>query len=207
MKEAESVTFNLTLTGHLALDFANTVDWRGSEDPQELLKSYADLVSWGQHAGAIAKQEARQLLREALRRRGVANGVVDRAIELRETIFRIFSAAANGLEVDDSDLAYLNRKLSAAMPRLKIGRRDDKYDWEWSGEGALERILWPVVRAAAELLTSADLQDIRECPGAGCRWLFVDKSRNRSRRWCSMEVCGNRAKARRHYQHTRSEKH
>ncbi|HKX31674.1 MAG TPA: ABATE domain-containing protein [Blastocatellia bacterium] len=205
MKKAETLTFKLTLTGDPALDLANTVDWRTGDHPRELLNSYVDLVAWGQHTGLLAKREASRLLDEALRHPVLASRALGQALELREHLYRLFSAVVKGQQVKDSDLEFLNRSLPEAMSRLKIGRRNGGYDWTWSGEVALERVWWPVVRAAAELLTSGDLKGLRECPGEGCGWLFIDQSRNQSRRWCSMEVCGNRAKARRHYELTKKD--
>jgi predicted RNA-binding Zn ribbon-like protein len=64
--------------------------------------------------------------------------------------------------------------------------------------------LWPIVLAAAELLTSAGRARVRECAAHGCGWLFLDTSRSQRRRWCTMASCGNRAKARRFYERTRA---
>lgn len=69
----------------------------------------------------------------------------------------------------------------------------------------LERILWPIAQSAAELLTSSELGTVRLCEAPDCAWLFLDQSCNRSRRWSDMKVCGNRQKARRHYQRTNRE--
>jgi len=68
----------------------------------------------------------------------------------------------------------------------------------------LERINWLIVRSAADLLTSDKLHDVRACSAEDCRWLFLDISKNHSRRWCDMETCGNQAKARRHYRRKKS---
>jgi predicted RNA-binding Zn ribbon-like protein len=73
--------------------------------------------------------------------------------------------------------------------------------WDWEDEGgSADLMLWPIARSAADVLTSPrELARVRQCPGAGCGWVFLDETKNRSRRWCDMDVCGNRAKARRHY--------
>ena len=73
-------------------------------------------------------------------------------------------------------------------------------DWEWKSQNPVDSILWPIAQSAADLLTSPDLAAVRMCEAPDCAWLFLDQSRNRSRRWCDMKVCGNRQKARRHYQ-------
>jgi predicted RNA-binding Zn ribbon-like protein len=91
---------------------------------------------------------------------------------------------------------------------VEVGAGGERWRWRWAGdaesEPALDRVLWPVARSAAELLTSDDLAAVRECAAPDCRWLFLDRSRNRSRRWCAMATCGNRSKARRHYRRGRA---
>jgi len=192
--------FDLSLSGQVSLDLANTVDWRTSEQRKELLNSFADLVRWGRHVGIVTDIEARRLTRAAGAHAAEANRVLMRTLDLRETLFRIYSAITRGRRPNSSDLEILNRELADAFSHLRIGPSQEGYRWEWVGtEINLSRILWSVARAAGDFLTSNDLKMLRECPGEGCAWLFVDTSRNRTRRWCSMEVCGNRAKARRHY--------
>jgi predicted RNA-binding Zn ribbon-like protein len=91
-----------------------------------------------------------------------------------------------------------------AMSRLTITRSAEGYEWSWAAdEGGLDRMLWPIARSAADLLTSPELGSVRRCAREGCDWLFVDRSKNHSRRWCSMSLCGSRVKARRYYRRTR----
>lgn len=198
--------FDLTLTGQVSLDLVNTVDWRASSEPKELLNSYSDLVRWGRHTGLLKEREARGLAIEAAKHPKKASAVLKRALALRETLFRIFSAITDGRQAEATDIESLNLSLSDALSRLRLRPAKEGYQWEWTGGGDadLERVLWPVVRAAGELLTSEELTLLRQCPGDGCAWLFLDTSRNKSRRWCTMEVCGNRSKARRHYEQMRS---
>jgi predicted RNA-binding Zn ribbon-like protein len=204
MAVAAKRKFDLTLTGQLSLDFVNTVEWRGSEQPQELLNSYADLLRWSEHSGALTAREAKRLAQEAERHPNEAERVWRRAIILRETLFRIFAAAAADRHPSPSDVDFLNAKLARALANLQLAPSKDGFVWTWKGEDDLERMLWAVARAAGELLTSDALKQLRECAGDKCRWLFIDTSRNKSRRWCMMNVCGNRAKARRHYEQMKS---
>lgn len=189
-------------SGALCLDFSNTLEWRAGDQPEDRLNDYDDFISWGQAAGIIDGGRADQLRRLASKRRKQAADTLARAIELREALFRIFSYASGDNGIDASDLAHLNRSLSRALPRLRLVSTDDGFDWQWQDEPeALDQIVWPVLRSAADLLTSGRLDRVRVCADdRGCSYLFIDTSRNRSRRWCSMESCGNRAKARRHYQ-------
>ena len=187
--------------GLLCLDFANTSDWHASSHPEESLNSYADLVSWAFQAGALTQGEAEALLRAAARRTREAADVLARAINFREAIYRIFSATAHGEPPAQGDLAIVNAEVAQAQGRLRLVPSDDGYAWGWAGGEALERMLWPVARSVAEVMTSGDLHRVGECADdRGCGWLFLDLSRNHSRRWCDMKSCGNRAKAKRHYQ-------
>ena len=189
----------------LCLDFANTADWHASDHPQETLNSYADLVSWAKETGILTDLQARQLTCEAAARPQAARAVLERAVILREAIYRVFSDLAGCRLPDASDLTILNGELSEALARLQIVQVADAFVWEWTGgEAALDRILWPVVRSAADLLISEKLSRVGQCADdRGCGWLFLDMSRNRSRRWCDMKDCGNRAKAKRHYNRIR----
>jgi predicted RNA-binding Zn ribbon-like protein len=198
-----SKTFDLE-AGALCLDFANTVDWHASENPQDRLSGYADLLAWGEAAGELAATRAEYLRLLTKRQPGKANKVFELAIRLRETIYRIFSFQAAGRNIALDDLAYLNELLGQSLSHLRITSASSGFSWDWNDtSGPLDQVLWPVVRSAAELLTSEDLDRVRECADdRGCGYLFLDLSRNRSRRWCSMETCGNRAKAQRHYRRT-----
>lgn len=193
--------------GALALDFANTVGWRKRAKRAEHLRNYADLLAWAKSAGALSGPEAERLAGEGRRRPGATSAALRRALRLREAIYGLFSALALRAAPAAEDLRALNAALPAALSRLRIGVSENVPAWEWTGdELALDRMLWPVARSAADLLTSQHLGRVRECGDEHCGWLFLDTSRNQSRRWCSMSDCGNRAKARRHYARTRSGK-
>jgi predicted RNA-binding Zn ribbon-like protein len=185
--------------GVLCLDFANTLSYRGRADPVERLTSYAALVVWGQQAGVLTDREAQRLARAAARRPAEATIVHAHALTLREALYRLFSAVAAGRSPDTADVTTVNRMLAQALGWLQIGATPEGFRWKWNGPGdALDRMLWPVLRSAADLLTSAPLRNIRECAAPDCGWLFLDTTRNRRRRWCDMQGCGNRAKVRRH---------
>ena len=202
MVETEEQTPIFEFTGNwLCLDFANTMSDRPSDSPQELLNSYNDLVSWAVQAHIVTENEAEQLRNEAVSRPAEASAVLKRAIDLREAIYRIFSALGNDSSAEEADLVILNGALSEGMAHAHLVPKANVFSWDWSGkEDALERILWLVARSAADLLVSEELDTVRVCASEDCQWLFLDTSKNKSRRWCDMKSCGNRAKARRHYQ-------
>ena len=189
------------LGGRLSLDFCNSVDPRHGDQPHEFLTSYADLVRWAGDARVLSAREVKRLLERARRHPAEADAVFQAARDLREQLYRIFSAVAAGSTPAPDDLAALNRAHAEAMTHALLMPSGGAYEWDWDEQpGALERMLWPIARDAADLLAIARLERIRECPGVdGCGWLFYDTSRNGKRRWCSMEACGNRSKGRRHY--------
>jgi predicted RNA-binding Zn ribbon-like protein len=192
---------NLSLLGgRLCLDFVNTLDWRGTDQPVEYLHTYHDFVVWSRYVGMISDREAERLLRLAEIDSLGGRAVVRDAIELRETIHRIFSTIAGGMPVAEQDLLIFNRYLGTAMQSSEIIQQDQHFVWDTNGD--LEKLDWvlnPLVRSAADLLVSPELRRVKKCGDPGCGWLFLDTSRNLSRRWCDMRDCGNRAKASRFY--------
>ena len=186
--------------GDLCLDFANTANWHASAEPVESLNNYTDLATWAKKTGLLNDQETEQLLQQAAVHPAEADAVLEQAIELREAIYHIFSAIANKTSARDTDLAILNRALQETCPHLEAAPAPQKFTWHWVGyTGTFDLMLGPVARAAAELLTSDMLDRVKQCEDdRGCGYLFLDLSKNRSRRWCDMESCGNRAKVRRY---------
>lgn len=193
---SEASTHQL-IGGQLCLDFANTINGHGSVTPHEYLIGYPDLVLWSRRAGLLTDAEAERLLRLAGEGSREASAVYKRAIELRETIFRVFSALALSRSPKTANIIALNEARLDALNHSTIGPRDGGYAVDWTDKSALDRMLWPIALSAAELLTSPHLTRVRECEGDRCDWLFIDTSRNHMRRWCSMAECGNRAKSQR----------
>jgi putative endopeptidase len=190
--------------GALCLDFANS--WGDRRRPEsDRLDGYPALLDFARAAGLLDRAAAARLARRARGEPAAAARAFDEARRLREALYRVFSAQAHGRRVAAADLDAVNHALHEALPHLRVTRRGGGYAWDWRRGGGepLDAPLRPIARSAAELLTSADVARVRECDGATCTWLFLDSSRNRSRRWCSMESCGNRAKARRHYHRQR----
>jgi predicted RNA-binding Zn ribbon-like protein len=193
------------LGGQVCLDFVNTVGSRGTDSPTEYLESYADLVEWGRQAGILTQQQARGLLRKAKEHPENADHVLQRAISLREAIYRIVSATLYGKPPASVDIGRFNQELADAMSRSQIIPESGSFSWKLIGDkNALDCVLWEVARAAANLLTSTELGRVRLCASEGCVWAFIDLSKNHSRRWCDMKDCGNQAKARRHYERVKA---
>jgi predicted RNA-binding Zn ribbon-like protein len=186
----------------LCLDLTHTLLDRYNSQRRELLNSYRDLLAWGFYMRLLAEEEAQQLLHIAEQYSQAASQIVNNAVSLREAIYRIFYNISEDSMPPQDDMILLNTMLAQAMSHSCIVSARDGFTWEWSVNSdvdKLERIFWLVVRSAADLLTSDKLHDVRTCAAEDCRWLFLDISKNHSRRWCDMQTCGNQAKARRHY--------
>jgi predicted RNA-binding Zn ribbon-like protein len=183
--------------GHIALDFTNTLSSRLSPPPVEHLSSYAALVAFAEQSGILPAAEGARRRAWAQREAAQAERVRAGAVELREALYRIFDGLAEGRLPARDDLAVLN----AWIGRLRLG---EGLAWEWAaGADAPDALLAPVVLSAVELLTSERRARVRACAADDCAWFFLDTSKNHSRRWCDMNSCGNRMKARRHYERSR----
>jgi predicted RNA-binding Zn ribbon-like protein len=197
---------NIKLSGGiLCLDFVNTVHCYGCTDLGEYLNTYDDLVAWSRHVGTITDDEAKKVSSRANRKPAEAKNAHSRAIELREAIYRIFTITLEGQSPAPEDLVVFNNHLSEAMTRSQIVKTQDGYHWDMTANKTeLDWILNPVIRSAADLLVSEEIRQVKRCADPTCGWLFLDISRNRSRRWCDMADCGNRAKASRFYKKNKS---
>ena len=190
--------------GSPVLDFTNTVSWTTPARTKERLRSYADLLRWTEEAGLADRDEVRSLSRLASARPGEADRVFGRALELREALHEVFGSQAARSDPRGTAVNRLNRFVGRALQRLRLaGSGQGGWSWGWAAREELEVPLWRVAWSAARLLTSEDLPVLRRCAADQCGWVFLDRSRNHSRRWCDMKVCGNNEKARRSYRRKR----
>ena len=181
--------------GRVCLDFANTMDWRTSEAPQELLPDYATLLLWSGKRGTLPAPAVAKLRSQARQRAGAAAGVLAEARALRAEIWKAAEVLCRGERVQP---APFNRRLAALPAQPQLVRSGAVYAHDLPGK-SLEEPLWPVLWSLSALLTSQDAGRLGFCQAAGCGWFFVDESPNHARTWCSSEVCGNRERARRAY--------
>jgi predicted RNA-binding Zn ribbon-like protein len=187
---------------NVALDFANTVSRRKVEGgSRDHLDRYGRLVSWAQQAGLLNDRRAERLRKRAHDHPRAAVAALRRAIAVREAIFSIFSAVAARRRPPADALDRLNSALpiAYALPRLIHDANGFQLRFADDDEDLAASLIAPVVRAALALVTSDDRERVRECHSTTCAWLFLDHSKNGTRVWCDMKVCGNRAKAKRHY--------
>ncbi len=201
MEQRTEYVFDLS-GGHLALDFANTVGGMRGVKAREHLRDYADLVAFGQQSGALPELQVARIAAEAWRRPEEATAALAAAVALREALYRIFLDRAEGRRPRSVDLDTLNSALARALPHRRLTEQGSELVLGWEETAELDAVLWRVVDAAAGLLTSGEVARVRVCgmyDEDECSWLFLDRTKGHTRRWCSMKDCGNRAKARRHY--------
>jgi predicted RNA-binding Zn ribbon-like protein len=185
--------------GNVALDLANTGTLEGAP-PSERLVTYADVVTFAVRTGLIGERRAAELRALAELEPERAGAALERARSLRDTLHVVFTAVASGGRPGEADIEALNTFLEEGLRYRRLSPDDRCCRWSWSaGDEPLAQMLWPIVNDAADLLVEGELERVKKCGNDSCAWLFVDLSRNRSRRWCDMRDCGNRAKARRHY--------
>jgi predicted RNA-binding Zn ribbon-like protein len=186
------------LGGALCLDLANTVDWRSTERARDWLEAYDDLLAWAEALAIMPRHVIAGLRAQAQRDPAGAARLLHRAKLLREAVYAVFSALACRGGAATADL---DRLASLAAPMLaKTGLDVKEAVVVWGGAATdPARLLWAPTWSAIDLLRGPDRHRLRECLNPDCHWLFLDQSRNRSRRWCAMSNCGSREKNRRHY--------
>jgi predicted RNA-binding Zn ribbon-like protein len=197
METSDHVSALRLVGGNLALDFANTAEGTPEgEIEREHLLGYEDLAFWGYRVGLLSETDLERLLRQGRERPAEADAVLARALGFRGQLYEVFRAVAEGNDPPAEEVESLRRFECEALSRGKLVPSGGGFTWEWALGSDLAGVLWPVAHSAIGLLTSGPLGRVKGC--AGCNWLFVDESKNKSRRWCSMEDCGTHAKMRRY---------
>jgi predicted RNA-binding Zn ribbon-like protein len=179
------------IAGHPALDLVNTLDWRFRKDgSEEFLNSYEDLLRFTRESGVLKPAQIRQS------RPAAGARVLKRCIDLREAIAEIIYARLDGRPPSATSLRTLKRSIQEARAQQQLHWKQERLEWDWR-ENDSGLPLWALSLSASDLMTSDSVDRVRACDNPECRWLFLDSSKNHTRRWCDMKVCGNRMKARR----------
>jgi predicted RNA-binding Zn ribbon-like protein len=197
METHNDVTRMRVVGGDLALDFVNTRSGppTGPAD-DDVLGEYADLVAWAGHLDVLTDAEARRLVRRGREDDGAARAALAKALDHRDVLDTVFRALATGGSPTTSQLRRLGDHAAAAAANARIVPNRAGFTLVWPVDTDLTCPLWPIAHAAVELVTRGPLDRLKAC--GGCRFLFLDESKNRSRRWCSMDDCGTTAKIRRY---------
>jgi predicted RNA-binding Zn ribbon-like protein len=187
--------------GALCLDFVNTINSRVNPEHDYLLQ-YSDLAEWANKVGILSPAQMNQLQKRAKQNMEEAENALQRARIFRELLYRLFSNAAKGSEPHKKDMETFVTSYGEAISHGQFLKKEDHYTTAWKVDEVLDSVLWPIVHSAGELILSSELGQVKECPG--CGWLFLDTSKNQSRRWCSMNTCGARDKMRRYHKRQRT---
>jgi predicted RNA-binding Zn ribbon-like protein len=188
------------IAGNVCLDFINTLDNRPSSEPKELLESYYDLARFGKQTGILTKKQLDFFFERVPLKPDDARKAMLRVRNLREALHDLFSALTNKQTAPQVAVDTLNASLQDAALHSRLVQHKSRLEWRFDElTSSFTAMLWPIARAAADLLTSSDLALVRTCSAPTCQWFFLDTSKNHHRRWCSMKLCGNRTKVRRFY--------
>lgn len=179
------------------LSFVNTLSERTTATPTEKLVSYDALIEWARGTGLLKPEEADRLTSRGKRRQDEADRVVSNARDLRELLHNTFTATANKKSPATATLEDLSTLLGGWYRYGRLVPCGESLQWCYGGGDDLDRVLWEIARTASRLLTSPRLARVRPCAAPTCGWWFLDDSKNASRRWCDMKICGNRAKIKR----------
>jgi predicted RNA-binding Zn ribbon-like protein len=200
MTEPREAEAHHLIGGALCLDFANTL-YGHTDAIHEYLYDYRDLVLWSRHVGILNQAEAGNLLSKWEQVPADTEAVFRQAVQLRETIYRIFASLTQDGFPQENDLGHLHRVWLESQAFSRFVYSEDGFSLGWESGNALDSMIWRITASAVDLLTSDELERVKQC--GRCDWLFVDRSRNQKRRWCSMSACGNRVKMARRYERTK----
>lgn len=184
------------------VDFVNSTV---SHDPSGTVSSwdalapgYANALGWLTYIGAVDDDQARTLLRLAGKQPREAATVRRRAVALREALYRVMVAMIAQTPPDPADLAVIDEEEQRAVGMSRLAYTGDRVARVWTTDRELDRPLWPIVTGATELLASPQVARLGQCQAEGCQQLFLDTSKNRSRRFCSASECGTLTRVRNH---------
>ena len=180
-----------------ALSFVNTLSGRTTAAPAEKLTSFETLLEWARESGLLKADEVTRLAARARRRTEEAERVLTRARETRELLNATLVATSQGRTPSGATLDALSEQLAGWYAHGRLVPCGDAMQWIYAGDDDLERALWEVARIVSRLLMSPRLAKVRACAAEDCGWWFLDDTKNASKRWCDMKICGNREKLRR----------
>jgi predicted RNA-binding Zn ribbon-like protein len=187
--------------GRLCLAVTNSIWWRRGPAPDDHMRSYPELVGLAERSGWVP--DAPRLVRAATGQRAQAARVLAEAVSLRESLFEVFSAVAAAAPPAAGHLAVIEARSASGLAALQLDRvASGGFRLRWTGSD-LELPLHLISVSATLLLTAPELDRVKQCPGPTCGWVFLDTTRNRSRRWCETSECGNRNRVQAHYRRTR----
>lgn len=169
------------IAGNIGLDLANTVSWRGTDRETDHLKTAADIVAWAKEAGLVDHNYDVTA--------GEGEILVKRTLALRSAIGNAGAAIAQGVNAPASDLNVIRDLAAGALLAAEVSGVPATFTFR-----GIDKIVGAIAWSALDLLRGDELSRLKQCPPDDCQWLFIDRTKNASRRWCDMGTCGNRAK-------------
>jgi predicted RNA-binding Zn ribbon-like protein len=205
----------MRVTGVLCLDFVNTADYHATDHPAEYLVDPDVLVDWAAGAGALDAGLAAGIHAWVGGHRELAERELAGLLARREALYRVLLSHLSSTgspgpprpdpqAAGDRDLRLVAGWVAGARRHAVLVPDRPRWRWEWPAEAILRRAWWPVAASAGDLLADRGVDHLGVCDNPGCGWLYLDTTKNHSRRWCSMELCGNAAKSRRHAARSRA---
>ena len=184
------------VAGHCVLDLINTLDWRFRESgTEELLPTYSELLRFAEESSLLTSQQINQIARTVTARE--ASQALRACYDLREGTADVFYAIVDDRTPSQDAIKKLDSHFQVAQTHRKLQESRPGFELAWQRPVEAQLPCWILAQAAIELVTGDSVQAIRACADPQCRWLFIDTSKNHTRRWCDMKICGNRMKARR----------
>lgn len=184
--------------GAICLDFVNTQGGQDKTRDLERLATFQDAIDWARLTKTISSEEGRALEAAALKAPEKAARCLEQLQAFRECLYRLFAALAIDQAPRPDDEGDMRRAVAAAIGIARLERHEGGCVWTIDVEKAgLCTLLGRITLDAQRLMLGSELPFVRECDR--CSWLFVDRTKNKRRRWCNTETCGNRTRAARHY--------
>ena len=192
------VRLMLLVGGHSAIDFVNTLGGRPDRPDDEYLHSYTDLVVWCRRTGLVEDTQAQRLTAAVAEHPNKADETLGAVFQLRAAVDAVLRARLAQRAPRGEDVDIVRRSYASAVHHAQLYLDDTGCRWTWPTSHAsdLRMPAGMIALTAFQLLDRARLDQLGEC--GHCRWLFLDTSRNHTRRWCSMNACGAMLKMRRH---------
>lgn len=206
MSVSQSKINAIRLVGGLSvLDFLNTCDGRrpgtALTTVVDKLSNLEDIIHWYLHAGLISTSEHQRFLSLLHDSAWQQVSAFKQLINFRESLYQLLLPVALGHGVEERALAQLNEQLALTGAERVLVSSPFGTLWCWRGCESLQAmtvsLIGRVAVQAAQLLTGPDRSRLKACAARNCDWLFIDVSKNGRRRWCQMNICGSREKARR----------
>jgi len=190
--------------GCLCLDFVNTVYSRKESPMNDYLRSYEDVIHFGQRTEILSPKKKRHLLDYTANHPEEEKDAFHKIKIAREELYQFFYNITEGESPTPAMMDHFNKLLPSALSHLRMKNSNGKIQLAWEEQNdPLLLPLWKVIKSAHDILLTESPKRIKSCPR--CLWLFLDETKNNGRKWCNSIICGSRDKALRYYYRKKEE--